>query len=71
GVLDLNWLNPIFNSFLVLTRNYVSLFLQLLIQDYLQDLKVVWLNKQDIVQNLHLAYHMIPPEKPDIVYLFM
>ncbi|KAA6389025.1 MAG: hypothetical protein EZS28_015449 [Streblomastix strix] len=69
GVLDLNQLNQIFNSFPVLTRNYASLFLQLWIQDYLQDLKVVWLNKTDTVQNLHLAYHMIPPEKPDIVYL--
>ncbi|KAA6359624.1 MAG: hypothetical protein EZS28_044849 [Streblomastix strix] len=69
GVLDLNQLNPIFNSFPVLTRNFASLFLQLWIQDYLQDLKVVWLNKTDTVQNLHLAYHMIPPEKPDIVYL--
>ncbi|KAA6380981.1 MAG: hypothetical protein EZS28_023492 [Streblomastix strix] len=69
GVLDLNQLNPIFNSFPVLTRNYASLFLQLWIQDYLQDLKVVWLNKTDAVQNLHLTYHMIPPEKPDIVYL--
>ncbi|KAA6363339.1 MAG: hypothetical protein EZS28_041134, partial [Streblomastix strix] len=26
-------------------------------------------NKQDTVQNLHLAYHMIPPEKQDIVNL--
>ncbi|KAA6399369.1 MAG: hypothetical protein EZS28_005106 [Streblomastix strix] len=69
GVLDLNQLNPIFNSFPVLSRNYASLFLQLWIQDYLQDLKVVWLNKTDAVQNLHLAYHMIPPEKPDIVYI--
>ncbi|KAA6370747.1 MAG: hypothetical protein EZS28_033725, partial [Streblomastix strix] len=69
GVLDLNQLNPIFNSFPVLTRNYASLFLQLWIQDYLQDLKVVWLNKTDTVQNLHLAYHMITPKKHDIVYL--
>ncbi|KAA6376173.1 MAG: hypothetical protein EZS28_028300 [Streblomastix strix] len=38
-------------------------------QDYLQDLKVVWLNKTDAVKNKHLAYHMIPPEKPDIIYL--
>ncbi|KAA6367959.1 MAG: hypothetical protein EZS28_036513, partial [Streblomastix strix] len=29
GVLDLNQLNPIFNSFPVLTRNYASLYLQL------------------------------------------
>ncbi|KAA6364025.1 MAG: hypothetical protein EZS28_040448, partial [Streblomastix strix] len=69
GVLDLNQLNPIFNSFPVLTRNYASLYLQLWMQDFLQDLKVVWLNKTDMVQNNHLAYHMIPPEKPDIVYL--
>ncbi|KAA6388418.1 MAG: hypothetical protein EZS28_016051, partial [Streblomastix strix] len=39
GVLDLNQLNPIFNSFPVLTRNYASLYLQLWTQDFLQDLK--------------------------------
>ncbi|KAA6401277.1 MAG: hypothetical protein EZS28_003194 [Streblomastix strix] len=39
GVLDLNQLNPIFNSFPVLTRNYASLYLQLWVQDFLQDLK--------------------------------
>ncbi|KAA6363520.1 MAG: hypothetical protein EZS28_040953 [Streblomastix strix] len=69
GVLDLNQLNPIFNSFPVLTRNYASLYLQLWIQDFLQDLKVVWLNKTDPIANRHLAYQMLPPEKPDIVYL--
>ncbi|KAA6380414.1 MAG: hypothetical protein EZS28_024058 [Streblomastix strix] len=69
GVLDLNQLNPIFNSFQVLTRNYASLYLQLWVQDFLQDLKIVWLNKSDIMGNNHLAYAMIPPEKPDIVYL--
>ncbi|KAA6404353.1 MAG: hypothetical protein EZS28_000116 [Streblomastix strix] len=45
GVLDLNQLNPIFNSFPVLTRNYASLFLQLWTQDFLFDLKVVQLKK--------------------------
>ncbi|KAA6358317.1 MAG: hypothetical protein EZS28_046156, partial [Streblomastix strix] len=69
GVLDLNQLNLIFNSFPVLTRNYATLHLQLWIQDFLQDLKVVWLNKNDTAQNNHFAYHMIPPEKPDIIYL--
>ncbi|KAA6389768.1 MAG: hypothetical protein EZS28_014701, partial [Streblomastix strix] len=69
GVLDLNQLNSIFNSFPVLTLNYGTLHLQLWIQDFLQDLKVVWLNKNDTIQNNHLAYHMIPPEKLDIVYL--
>ncbi|KAA6377362.1 MAG: hypothetical protein EZS28_027112 [Streblomastix strix] len=69
GVLDLNQLNPIFNSFPVLTRNYATLHLQLQIQDFLQDLKVVWLNKNDIIQNNHSAYHMISTDKPDIVYL--
>ncbi|KAA6375769.1 MAG: hypothetical protein EZS28_028703 [Streblomastix strix] len=69
GVLDLNQLNPIFNSFPVLTRNYASLYLQLWTQDFLQDLKVVWLNKYNPVTNDHLAYQMIPPEKPDIIYL--
>ncbi|KAA6382358.1 MAG: hypothetical protein EZS28_022117, partial [Streblomastix strix] len=37
--------------------------------DFLQDLKIVWLNKSDVMGNNHLAYVMIPPEKPDIVYL--
>ncbi|KAA6362124.1 MAG: hypothetical protein EZS28_042349, partial [Streblomastix strix] len=69
GVLGLNQLNPIFNSFPVLTRSYASLFLQLWVQDFLQDLKIVWLNKSDVMGNNHLAYAMIPPEKPDIVYL--
>ncbi|KAA6359883.1 MAG: hypothetical protein EZS28_044590, partial [Streblomastix strix] len=69
GILDLNQLNPIFNSFPVLTHNYATLHLQLWIQDFLQDLKVVWLNKNDIVQNNHLAYHMIAPEQHDIAYL--
>ncbi|KAA6404184.1 MAG: hypothetical protein EZS28_000293 [Streblomastix strix] len=45
GVLDLNQLSPIFNSFPVLTRNYASLYLQLWTQDFFQDLKVVWFNK--------------------------
>ncbi|KAA6386309.1 MAG: hypothetical protein EZS28_018164 [Streblomastix strix] len=68
-VLDLNQLNPIFNSFPVLTRNYASLYLQLWTQDFLQDLKIVWLNKTNMVTNEHLAYQMIPPEKPDIIFL--
>ncbi|KAA6380349.1 MAG: hypothetical protein EZS28_024122 [Streblomastix strix] len=69
GVLDLNQLNPIFNSFPVLTRNYASLYLQLWTQDFLQDLKIVWLNKTNMLTNEHLAYQMIPPEKPDIIFL--
>ncbi|KAA6359867.1 MAG: hypothetical protein EZS28_044606, partial [Streblomastix strix] len=69
GVLDQNQLNPIFNSFPVLTRNYASLYLQLWTQDFLQDLKVVYLNKSDTMMNEHLAYQMVPPEKPDIIYL--
>ncbi|KAA6358918.1 MAG: hypothetical protein EZS28_045555, partial [Streblomastix strix] len=69
GVMDLNQLNPIFNSFPVLTRNYASLYIQLWMQDFLQDLKVVWLNKYNPVDNSYLAYAMIPPEKPDIIYL--
>ncbi|KAA6384304.1 MAG: hypothetical protein EZS28_020170 [Streblomastix strix] len=69
GVLDLNQLNPIFNSFPVLTRNYASLYLQLWTQDFQQDLKIVWLNKTNMVTNEHLAYQMIPPEKPDIIFL--
>ncbi|KAA6362336.1 MAG: hypothetical protein EZS28_042137, partial [Streblomastix strix] len=69
GVLDLNQLNPIFNSFPVLTRNYASLYLQLWTQDFLQDLKIVWLNKTNMVTNEHLAYQMIQPEKPDIIFL--
>ncbi|KAA6357338.1 MAG: hypothetical protein EZS28_047134, partial [Streblomastix strix] len=69
GVLDLNQLNPIFNSFPVLTRNYASQYLQLWTQDFLLDLKVVYLNKSDMFMNEHLAYQLILPEKPDIIYL--
>ncbi|KAA6387758.1 MAG: hypothetical protein EZS28_016713 [Streblomastix strix] len=69
GVMDLNQLNPIFNSFPVLTRNYAQLYIQLWMQDFIQDLKVVWLNKYNPVNNSYLAYAMIPPEKPDIIYL--
>ncbi|KAA6382077.1 MAG: hypothetical protein EZS28_022397 [Streblomastix strix] len=69
GILDLNQLNPIFNSIPVLTRKYTTLHLQLWIYDFLQNLKIVCHNKNDTIQNNHLAYHMIPPKKPDIVYL--
>ncbi|KAA6399151.1 MAG: hypothetical protein EZS28_005320 [Streblomastix strix] len=69
GVTDLNQLNPIFNSFPVLTRNYASLYIQLWMQDFGQDLKVIWLNKYNPVDNAYLAYAMIPPEKPDIIFL--
>ncbi|KAA6319853.1 MAG: hypothetical protein EZS28_054765, partial [Streblomastix strix] len=69
GVMDLNQLNPIFNSFPVLARNYAQLHIQLWMQDFLQDLKVVWLNKNNPVENTYLAYAMIPPEKPDIICL--
>ncbi|KAA6394893.1 MAG: hypothetical protein EZS28_009580 [Streblomastix strix] len=69
GELDLNQLNPKFNSFPVLTRNYASLYLQLWTQDFLQDLKVVWLNKSNTITNQHLAYQMIPSERPDLIFL--
>ncbi|KAA6386189.1 MAG: hypothetical protein EZS28_018287 [Streblomastix strix] len=38
-------------------------------QDFLQNLKIVWLNKTNMVTNEHHAYQMIPLEKPDIVFL--
>ncbi|KAA6366414.1 MAG: hypothetical protein EZS28_038061 [Streblomastix strix] len=68
GVMDLNQLNPIFNEFPVLTRNYASIYLQLWMTDFLQDLKVVWLNKSRSFDTC-LAYTMIPAEKPDIIIL--
>ncbi|KAA6377739.1 MAG: hypothetical protein EZS28_026735 [Streblomastix strix] len=68
GVMDLNQLNPIFNEFPVLTRNYASLYLQLWMTDFLQDLKVVWLNKSRSFDTC-LAYAMTPAEKPDIITL--
>ncbi|KAA6363058.1 MAG: hypothetical protein EZS28_041415, partial [Streblomastix strix] len=68
GVMDLNQLNPIFNEFPVLTRNYASLYQQLWMTDFKQDLKVVWLNKSRSFDT-YLAYAMIPAEKPDIITL--
>ncbi|KAA6394100.1 MAG: hypothetical protein EZS28_010375 [Streblomastix strix] len=47
----------------------ISVQLQLRTQDFLQDLKIVWLNKTNMVANEHLAYQMTPPEKPDIIFL--
>ncbi|KAA6389678.1 MAG: hypothetical protein EZS28_014794, partial [Streblomastix strix] len=39
------------------------------LENILQDLKVVQLNRYYPVDNTYLAYAMIPPEKPDIIYL--
>ncbi|KAA6364556.1 MAG: hypothetical protein EZS28_039917, partial [Streblomastix strix] len=63
------YLIPYDITFSVLTRNFASLYLQLWVQDFHQDLKIVWLNKSDTILNRHFAYVMIPPEKPDIVFL--
>ncbi|KAA6363066.1 MAG: hypothetical protein EZS28_041406 [Streblomastix strix] len=41
GVLDLNQLNPVFNSFPILTRNKASFYLLLWVQDFFLDLKIV------------------------------
>ncbi|KAA6384335.1 MAG: hypothetical protein EZS28_020137 [Streblomastix strix] len=43
GVLDLNQLNSIFNSFPALRKNFASLYLQLWMQYFLQDLEVFML----------------------------
>ncbi|KAA6370370.1 MAG: hypothetical protein EZS28_034102 [Streblomastix strix] len=42
---------------------------QLWAYDFLQDLKVELLKKTNIITNYHFAYQIIPPEKPDIIYL--
>ncbi|KAA6392096.1 MAG: hypothetical protein EZS28_012377 [Streblomastix strix] len=55
GVLDHNQLNPVFNSFLVFTGNYAILYLQLWIQAFLYDLKIVQLNKSDTMLAQKLA----------------
>ncbi|KAA6402113.1 MAG: hypothetical protein EZS28_002360 [Streblomastix strix] len=68
GVMDLNYLNPIFNEFPVLTRNYASLYLQLWMTDFLQDLKVLQLKKSRSFDTC-LAYAMIPAEKSVIITL--
>ncbi|KAA6390457.1 MAG: hypothetical protein EZS28_014013 [Streblomastix strix] len=38
-------------------------------KDFLQDLKIIWLNKYDPLANTYLAHAMIPLEKPDIICL--
>ncbi|KAA6396920.1 MAG: hypothetical protein EZS28_007548, partial [Streblomastix strix] len=68
GVMDLNQLHPIFNEFPVLTRNYASLYLQLWITNFLQDLKVFQLNKSRSFDT-YLAQAMIPAEKLDTITL--
>ncbi|KAA6397899.1 MAG: hypothetical protein EZS28_006576 [Streblomastix strix] len=33
------------------------------------NLKVIWLNKSNMITNFYLAYQMIPTEKPDLIFL--
>lgn len=45
GLIDLNKGNPLFHNFPIITRNFGELYLKLYMENFLRELKVVYLNK--------------------------
>ena len=45
GLIDLNKGNPLFHNFPIITRNFGELYLRLYMENFLRELKVVYLNK--------------------------
>lgn len=50
GLIDLNKGNPLFHNFPIITRNFGELYLRLYMENFLRELKVVYLNKQRFPQ---------------------
>ena len=48
GVIDLNKGNPLFHNFPIITRNMGELYIRLYMENFLRELKVVYLNKSRI-----------------------
>ena len=53
GVIDLNKGNPLFHNFPIVTRNFSELYLRLYMENFLRELKVVYLNKSRSIVNLN------------------
>ena len=82
GVIDLNKGNPLFHNFPIITRNMGELYIRLYMENFLRELKVVYLDKHrahkftvasNVVSDLQpqecLPYQRLPIDKPDFVYL--
>lgn len=82
GCLDLNRGNPLFHNFPIITRNMQELYIRLYMENFLRELKVVYLNKSmspsvtvsggatiNGVPPQRLPYARLPIDKPDFVYL--
>lgn len=85
GCIDLNRGNPLFHNFPIITRNMQELYIRLYMENFLRELKVVYLNKTrahaftltegtpNTVSKLspaeRLPYVRLPIDKPDFVYL--
>ena len=52
GVIDLNKGNPLFHNFPIITRNMGELYIRLYMENFLRELKIVYLNKSRTVLNL-------------------
>lgn len=82
GVIDLDKGNPLFHNFPIITRNMNELYIRLYMENFLRELKVVYLNKaRSSVATVNggatlnskpqetLPYSRLPVDKPDFVYL--
>lgn len=82
GVIDLNKGNPLFHNFPIITRNMGELYIRLYMENFLRELKVVYLDKTRTPPQTvgsgnttagaptHcLPYQRLPIDKPDFVYL--
>lgn len=73
GLCDLDRGNPLFHNFPIITRNMGELYLRLYMENFLRELKIVYLNKTTFNPTdrttYHLPYQAIPADKPDYVYL--
>ena len=77
GVIDLDRGNPLFHNFPIITRNMGELYIRLYMENFLRELKVVYLNKARAVANnngpagpqQYLPYQRLPVDKADWIYL--
>ena len=49
GVIDLDRGNPLFHNFPIITRNFSELYLRLYMENFLRELKIVYLNKKGVI----------------------
>ena len=85
GVIDLDKGNPLFHNFPIITRNMNELYIRLYMENFLRELKVVYLDKSaahkftltegtpntvsDLQPEQKLPYQRLPIDKPDLIYL--